>query len=190
MKLFKWSLSKIGIAILVFIITAILGRWLANYNIRKEFNMVSSVNTEPQKDTDNIVNTGNLVYIDGKLVDTDTIEGYPSFLDDIDDISQKEQTTNEIITKNNSIKVYTVQAEVWRVVNNHYKDAHRKETIEIVTLSNGVTLMKKYFDAHESQLGTEHLSSLPGYEYECYDTSGQYAIIYAYNEGDKKLVTK
>lgn len=72
MKLFKWSWTKFGIGIVVFIVTAILGRWLANYNIKKELGVVSSVNTEPQEDTDTILND-NLVYVDGKLVDMDSI---------------------------------------------------------------------------------------------------------------------
>ena len=86
---------------------------------------------------------------------------------------------------------YSVKAEVFRVVNKYYKDALRKETISIVRLSNGITILKSYLHEYRyTAIGREQYSSLPGYEYQCISMKGNDIKVYAYNESDKKLVEK
>lgn len=89
------------------------------------------------------------------------------------------------------VEEYTVNAEVFRVVNGFYKDALRKEMISIIRLSNGITILKDYLGTYKyTAIGREKYSSLPGYEYQCISMNGNDIKVYAYNERDKKLTTK
>ena len=106
------------------------------------------------------------------------------------DISKMEKEYARIANRITIKKEYTVEAEVFRIVDNYYKDAHRKETITIVVLSNGITMMKKHFSplCEQTSNGWEEYSSLPNYEYQCFSIDENDSKVYAYNEVDKKLV--
>lgn len=163
----KWSWSKFIIGFVICIVAGVIGRYTANYNFKKVISSFSSSNVESSTNMDSIVS-----YSDN----TNSVEGF-----------EKEFGPKLTIKKE-----FSVKAEVFRLVDGYYKDANRKETISIVVLSNGITMMKKHFDCYDRQstLGWEEISKLPGYEYQCFSTDGRDDKFYAYNENDKILVSK
>lgn len=207
----KWSWSRFVIVFTICIVAGVIGRCTADSNFSRESGKNSSEMKESMEDMDFVPE--NLVYvygkfvatdslpdniecIDGKLVNKDTKKVYSSteevYSDNpIEGEMEKETPSARVVNKITITKQYSVQAEVFRLVDGYYKDANRKETISIVVLSNGITMMKKHFDGYgyaRTFLGEERISKLPGYEYQCFSTDGKDDKVYAYNENDKKIV--
>ena len=78
------------------------------------------------------------------------------------------------------INTIHVRAEVWRVVqegtNWYEKDAHRKETIELNVYDDG----SMFYTSGDGIGGWVRFSRLPGYEYECNNSS----TTYSFNQND------
>ncbi len=167
MKKFSWK--RFGIALIICVICGFLGRWSANYTFKKELGSNSTI----KKESTTAPN-------DKKISTTAS-----------NDISKMEKEYARIANRITIKKEYTVEAEVFRIVDGYYKDTHRKETITIVVLSDGVTMMKKHFEPilyGRISIGKEKYSKLPNYEYQCFSIDGNDSKVYAYNEDDKKLV--
>lgn len=165
MKKFSWK--RFGIALIICVVCGFFGRWSANYKFKKELGTNPTVKKEST---------------------TAPNEKYTTALNEISKIEKIEKEYENRITIK---KEYTVEAEVFRIVDNYYKDAHRKETITIVVLSNGITMMKKHFSpllCERTGNGREEYSKLPNYEYQCFSIDGNDSKVYAYNEDDKKIV--
>ena len=166
MKKFSWK--RFSIALIICIALVFLGRWSANYTFKKELGSNSTI----KKESTTAPN-------DKKISTTAS-----------NDISKMEKEYARIANRITIKKEYSVEAEVFRIVDNYYKDAHRKETITIVVLSNGITMMKKHFSplCEQTSNGWEEYSSLPNYEYQCFSIDENDSKVYAYNEVDKRLV--
>ncbi len=160
MRRFNWSWFKFGIAIAICIVAGFIGRCTASYNLSNE---ESDYNQELLTETDTII----------------PYEGEPSAEHPVT------RTSDAITIK----EEFSVHAEVFRIVDNYCKDANRKETISLVVLSNGITILKDMKDDwRKNSLARETYSKLSGYEYECTYIKGNDLKIYAYNERDKKKI--
>lgn len=159
----KWSWSKFIIGFVICIVAGVIGRCSANYNFQKEKDGFSNVNKE-------------------LLVDSDSIQIIVEPIEEKPVVKQPSIRKNIITIK----KQYNIQAAVYRIVDGYYKNVNRKETIRPVLLSNGRVILRKYINDNLCPYGYEEITSIPGYEYQIVDVVNNDAIIYAYNENDKK----
>ena len=107
---------------------------------------------------------------------------------------EESETTNASDTDKNTVvesKIVAtkkVKAEVFRIVNNHYKDTYRKEEILIDVDSEGRYFL--YSPSMFYSMGAK-ISSINGYEYEiwCIEENGN-KLVYAFNKEEMKEVKK
>lgn len=104
---------------------------------------------------------------------------------------EESETTNASDTDKNTVvesKIVAtkkVKAEVFRIVNNHYKDTYRKEEILIDVDSEG-----RYFLSGSSKYAMgASISSIRGYEYEIWyiEPNGD-KLVYAFNKDEMQKV--
>lgn len=104
---------------------------------------------------------------------------------------EESETTNASDTYRNTVverkivATMKVKAEVYRIVNNHYKDTYRKEEILIDVDSEGT-----YFLSGSSKYAMgANISSIIGYEYEIWyiEANGD-KLVYAFNKEEMQKV--
>ena len=156
-----------------------------------------SVNFKGFFDKKTIIELAVLIIVTVSLflaVDSDLRSDIVTYLGISNNQQEESETTNANDTYKNTIvesKIVAtkkVKAEVFRIVNNRFKDTYRKEEILIDVDSEG-----RYFLSSPSMfysMGAK-ISSINGYEYEiwCIEENGN-KLVYAFNKEEMKEVKK
>ena len=156
-----------------------------------------SVNFKGFFDKKTIIELAVLIIVTVSLflaVDSDLRSDIVTYLGISNNQQEESETTNASDTDKNTVvesKIVAtkkVKAEVFRIVNNRFKDTYRKEEILIDVDSEG-----RYFLSSPSMfysMGAK-ISSINGYEYEiwCIEENGN-KLVYAFNKEEMKEVKK
>ena len=156
-----------------------------------------SVNFKGFFDKKTIIELAVLIIVTVSLflaVDSDLRSDIVTYLGISNNQQEESETTNANDTYKNTIveskivATMKVKAEVFRIVNNRFKDTYRKEEILIDVDSEG-----RYFLSSPSMfysMGAK-ISSINGYEYEiwCIEENGN-KLVYAFNKEEMKEVKK
>ena len=156
-----------------------------------------SVNFKGFFDKKTIIELAVLIIVTVSLflaVDSDIRSDIVTYLGISNNQQEESETTNANDTYKNTIveskivATMKVKAEVFRIVNNRFKDTYRKEEILIDVDSEG-----RYFLSSPSMfysMGAK-ISSINGYEYEiwCIEENGN-KLVYAFNKEEMKEVKK